>query len=103
MVDEVLEDVHHVRWNVVERDGGVATAGSSVCLAEENVNRQTSIILNFFFHLRVFAVCFVATIFLSLLCWDQLKNFRLKKELLESLTWNDVLPGIPDHEPGSSS
>ena len=37
MVDEILEDVHHVRWNVVERDGGVATAGSSVCLAEENV------------------------------------------------------------------
>ena len=37
MVDEVLEDVHHVRWNIVERDGGVATAGSSVCLAEENV------------------------------------------------------------------
>ena len=37
MVDEVLEDVHHVRWNVVERDGEVAAAGSSVCLAEENV------------------------------------------------------------------
>ena len=103
MVYEVLKDVHHVRWNVVERDGRVATAGRSVCLAEENVNRQTSIILSFFFHLRVFAVCFVATIFLPLLCWDQLKNFRLKKELLESLTWNDVLPGIPDHEPGSSS
>ena len=37
MVDEVLEDVHHVRWNVVERDGRVAAAGSSVCLEEENV------------------------------------------------------------------
>ena len=57
----------------------------------------------FFFHLRVFAVCFVAAIFLPVLWWDQLKNFRLKKELLENLTWNDVLPGIPDHEPGSSS
>ena len=57
---------------------------------------------NFFFHLRVFAVCFVAAIFLPVLWWDQLKNFRLKKELLENLTWNDVLPGIPDHEPGSS-
>ena len=50
----------------------------------ENVNRQTSIILNFSFHLRVFAVCFVATIFLPLLCWDQLKNS--KRATRESLS-----------------
>ena len=103
MVDEILQNIHHIWRDVVEWDGRVAAAGSSVCLAEENVNRQTSIILKFFFHLSVFAVCFVATIFLPVLWWDQLKNFRLKKELLESLTWNDVLPWIPDHEPSSSS
>ena len=76
MVDQILENIHHVWWNVVERDGRVATAGRSVCLAGENVDRQTSIIMNFPFHLRVFAVCFVATIFLPLLCWDQLKKLK---------------------------
>ena len=33
MVDQILQNIHHVWRDVVERDGRVAAAGSSVCLA----------------------------------------------------------------------
>ena len=44
MVDEVLEHIHHVRRNVVEGDGRITAAGSSIGLRDENTddfwNRQ---------------------------------------------------------------
>ena len=36
MVDEILEHIHHVRRDVVEGDGRITAAGSSIGLNDEN-------------------------------------------------------------------
>ena len=71
MVDQILQNIHHVWRDVVERDGRVAAAGSSVCLAEENVFMYKTTSISLFIHqllnthhLRVFAVCYISSILL---------------------------------------
>ena len=124
MVEEVLEDVHHVGGHVVEGDGRVAAAGRAVGLGDgEAQGLQTknyrelgdNIVLkgeggvishqHFFlgglpweekeeFNLRIFAVGEVSSILIAS-AWDG--NIDRTQER-KHLTWEKVLLWVPDHE-----